>query len=286
MATYAIGDIQGCRESLERLLETLRFDPAVDRVWFVGDLVNRGPDSLGTLRLVRNQLGAAATTVLGNHDFHLLAVYAGQGRLKPDDTLQAVLDAEDGPELIDWLRQRPLMHVDPTLGWAMTHAGIPPVWSFDEARVRAEELHGALCRADDEATFAELLGDLFGNDPADWSPHLRGVDRLRYITNALTRMRFVDETGRLLLRYKGPPDEAPEGHHPWFEVRRNLRSDPDPLRLVTGHWSTLGYHDADGIRTIDTGCLWGGTLTAIVLDDPDAPPISLACPAPDSPPKD
>lgn len=281
MAVYAIGDIQGCREPLERLLEAIRFDPAADTLWFVGDLVNRGPDSVGALRLVRNQLGDRAVTILGNHDFHLMAVWYGKGVLKSDDTLRSVLDAEDGEELIDWLRQRPIMHTSQELGWAMVHAGIPPAWSFHEAERHAGELHRALL----EQEPTHLFGELFGNEPADWSPHLTGFDRLRYITNAFTRMRFVDTTGRLLLRFKGAPDEAPQGHRPWYEVRRELRSDTDPLRLVTGHWSRLGYYDGHGIRSIDTGCLWGGKLTAVRLDQEEAP-VSLQCPEPAETPRD
>ncbi len=275
MAVYAIGDIQGCREPLERLLEAVAFDPSEDRIWFVGDLVNRGPDSLGVLRLVKRQLGEAAVTVLGNHDIHLLAVWSGHGRLKSNDTLRAVLDADDGPELLEWLRRRPLMHLDAGLGYAMVHAGLPPGWSVDAARGYAEELEREL-RGDG---FNDLMGHIYGNRPNEWSDDLSGYDRLRYITNAFTRMRFTDADGALQLRYKGAPEGAPDGYIPWFETRRRLRSVPDPVTLVTGHWSRLGFHHQDGVLSIDTGCLWGGTLTAVRVDpEGEGKRVSLLCP--------
>ncbi|MBK1726218.1 symmetrical bis(5'-nucleosyl)-tetraphosphatase [Halorhodospira neutriphila] len=274
MATYAIGDIQGCREPLERLLERIRFDPAADRIWFVGDLVNRGPDSLGVLRLVRNQLGERAVTVLGNHDIHLMSVWSGHGRLKDADTLRGTLDAEDADELIEWLRFRPLMHVDEGLGYAMAHAGLPPAWSVAEAQLRARELESALRGA---IPFDDFMDNVYGNRPNEWSDELSGYDRLRFITNAFVRMRFTDSEGRLLLRYKGHPGKAPADHFPWFEVRRRLRASPDPLTVVTGHWSVLGFHRGEGVLSIDTGCQWGGTLTAVCLDDGAERVYSVDC---------
>ncbi|MFP4146722.1 MAG: symmetrical bis(5'-nucleosyl)-tetraphosphatase [Halorhodospira sp.] len=275
MATYAIGDIQGCCDPLKRLLEQLRFDPAQDRIWFVGDLVNRGPDSLGVLRLVRNELGERAITVLGNHDIHLLSVWCGQGSLKEADTLRSTLTAPDGEELIEWLRQRPLMHVDSDLGYALVHAGIPPVWSVAEAQRRAHELEVALRGG---IPLNELMANLYGDQPAEWSEELTGYDRLRYITNAFMRMRFVDDEGRLLLRYKGSPAQAPAGHHPWFVIRRRLRGPDDPVKLVTGHWALLGFHNGDGVLSIDTGCQWGHSLTAVRIDDGSETIHSLKCP--------
>lgn len=264
MATYAIGDIQGCREHLERLLDKVKFDTARDTIWFVGDLVNRGPDSLGVLRLVRNQLRERAITVVGNHDIHLMSVWSGHGRLKSSDTLKATLNAEDADELIDWLRRRPLMHLDEELGYAMIHAGIPPGWSVAEAQLRALELEEALRG---RIPFEELMDNIYGNLPSEWSEDLSGFDRLRYIANAFTRMRFTDSSGRLLLRFKGPPADAPQDHLPWFVTRQRLRSRRDPVKLVTGHWSRLGMHMDAGLLSIDTGCLWGQTLTAVRLDD-------------------
>ncbi len=275
MATYAIGDIQGCRERLERLLEQIRFDPAQDRIWFVGDLVNRGPDSLGALRLVRNQLGDGAVTVLGNHDIHLLSVWSGQGQLKEADTLRDVLEAPDGAELVEWLRHRPLIHVDESMGYALVHAGLPPAWSVVEAQQRARELEAVLRG---EIPMDELMANLYGDQPDAWSDDLAGYDRLRYITNAFMRMRFLDSQGRLLLRFKGSPAEAPASHYPWFTVRRRLRAEPDPVKLVTGHWSLLGFHNDRGVLSIDTGCQWGSHLTAVRIDDGSETAHSLKCP--------
>ncbi len=274
MATYAIGDIQGCCDALQRLLERLRYDPAQDRIWLVGDLVNRGPDSLGVLRLVRNQLGDRAITVLGNHDIHLLSVWSGVGRLKAADTLEEVLEAPDVEELLEWLRHRPLMHVDEGLGYAMVHAGLPPAWSMAEAQRLAPELEQALRGS---VPMAELMEKVFGDEPAEWHAELEGYDRLRFITNGLMRMRFVDAEGRLLLDYKGGPDRAPEGHYPWFQVRRRMRCEPDPAKLVTGHWAMLGFRDEPGVLSIDTGCQWGNTLTAVRLDDGSEAVYSLDC---------
>ena len=275
MATYAIGDIQGCCDPLKRLLERIRFDPAQDRIWFVGDLVNRGPDSLGVLRLVRNELGDRAVTVLGNHDIHLMSVWSGHGRLKSADTLRATLDAPDADELIEWLRHRPLMHVEEDLGYAMAHAGLPPAWSVAEGQLRARELEHALRGG---IPFNDLMDNIYGNLPTEWSDDLEGYERLRFITNAFMRMRFVDGQGRLLLRFKGRPGEAPEDHYPWFKARRRLRGGRDPVKLVTGHWSLLGFHNDDGVLSIDTGCQWGHTLTAVRLDDGSETAYSLKCP--------
>lgn len=274
MATYAIGDIQGCREHLERLLEKIRFDPAQDIIWFVGDLVNRGPDSLGVLRLVRNQLRERAITVIGNHDIHLMSVWSGHGRLKSSDTLRATIDAEDAGDLIDWLRRRPLMHLNEELGYAMIHAGIPPAWSVAEAQIRARELEEALRGG---IPFADFMDNIYGNLPNEWSEDLTGYERLRFITNAFTRMRFTDSSGRLLLRFKESPREAPDDHFPWFVTRQRLRSRRDPVKLVTGHWSRLGLHRDAGLLSVDTGCLWGNSLTAVRLDDGSEELVQVDC---------
>lgn len=262
MAVYCIGDIQGCNSELQRLLEQLQFDPQQDLIWFVGDIVNRGPESLDALRFVYS-LGDSAITILGNHDIHLLAAWRGHASLKPADTLQAVLDASDADELLHWLRRQPLMVEDAALGYAMLHAGLYPRWTLTEARTYAREAEAAL--AAPEAEFDAFMANLYGDRPDRWSPELTGWDRLRFIVNAFTRMRYCDAEGRLLMDYKGAPETRPHGYVPWFEVP-GRRPVGEPLTVVSGHWSTLGFEEGDGFVAIDTGCLWGGTLTAIRLD--------------------
>jgi bis(5'-nucleosyl)-tetraphosphatase (symmetrical) len=264
MATYAIGDIQGCCDEFEALLAQLRFDPARDRLWLTGDLVNRGPRSLDVLRRVK-RLGPAAITVLGNHDLHLLAVaLAPHERVKPQDTLGPILAAPDREELLKWLRLQPLLHHDATLGYTMIHAGLPPQWDLATAQSCAHELEHALR---DDARCIELFTHMYGDRPTRWSEDLRGVDRLRFITNCLTRLRFCRTDGTLELKFKGEIDSAPKGVLPWFRVPRKSRE----LRIVCGHWSALGYHDGDGVLSIDTGCVWGEKLCAIRLDRRTAP---------------
>ena len=259
MATYAIGDVQGCFNELQRLLDRIGFDRFRDTLWFTGDLVNRGPDSLQTLRFVQ-RLGENAVTVLGNHDLHLLAVAAGIGKFhKRSDTLDEVLNAPDREELLDWLRSRPLFHFDETLGTALLHAGLPPQWSIADAGRYAEEVEHVLQRGDDSEFFKHMYGD----EPDHWSDGLRGWDRLRFIVNSLTRMRYCTEKGRIDLRSKGKPGTQPEGFLPWFEIP-NRRS--RGTRVICGHWSTLGLRIMGDVCAIDTGCLWGGQLTAIRLD--------------------
>lgn len=259
MTTYAIGDVQGCFDSLMRLLESIHFDASHDTLWFVGDLVNRGPRSLDVLRFVHG-LGPRAITVLGNHDLHLLAVYDG-GQVRRNDTLADVLAAPDCAALMDWLAQQPLMHVDRGLGFTMTHAGIPSLWHFDEANARAREIESVL-RGSDRGAF---LRAMYGNEPARWTDTLTGTDRLRVITNYFTRMRVVDDNCGLDLNFKEAQDAIPAGYHPWFVdyLERDLQT-----RLVFGHWAALdGRCDVPGIFAIDTGCVWGGKLTALRLVD-------------------
>ena len=271
MATYAIGDIQGCGEALHELLALIDFDPAADRLWFTGDLVNRGPDSLEVLRYVKS-LGDRAVTVLGNHDIHLLAVWAGYAEQKRKDSLQPVLDAPDCDELMHWLRRQPLLHEDAELGYVMVHAGIHPSWNLDTARRCAAEVEAALGGDNPDPYFAHLYGD----QPDRWSDKLAGEERLRFITNVFTRMRYCDKTGRLLHDCKESPEEAPTGYLPWYTVpgRRTTASDPT---IIFGHWSTLGYRDERNILALDTGCLWGGQLTAVRLDLPRPARTSLPC---------
>jgi bis(5'-nucleosyl)-tetraphosphatase (symmetrical) len=268
MAVYAIGDLQGCYEEFRELLERLEFEPTRDRLWLTGDLVNRGPGSLEALRFVKS-LGPAASVVLGNHDLHLLALASNPARRpRKSDTLSEVLEAPDRDELLAWLTRLPLVHVDAELGWAMVHAGLPPEWDLALARTCAEEVSAALL-ADPVAFFA----DMYGDQPDRYSPALAGADRLRFTVNCLTRLRLCAPDGRLLLEYKGPLSKAPPGAVPWFRVpgRATARD-----RIVFGHWSALGYYDADGVLGLDTGCAWGGTLTARRLDGPGGP-VEVAC---------
>jgi bis(5'-nucleosyl)-tetraphosphatase (symmetrical) len=270
MPTYAIGDIQGCCDELEILLERIEFEPGRDRLWLVGDLVNRGPRSLDVLRLVR-RLGSAVTTVLGNHDLHLLAVALTPGeRLKPKDTLGEIFAAPDRDELLDWLRRQPILHHDSALNYTMIHAGLAPDWDFEQARACAAELEAALRDAD---AARELFAHMYGDQPDRWSDDLKGMERLRFITNCFTRLRFVRRDGRLALKHKGTIADAPPELVPWFRAPERRTRD---LRIVCGHWSALGYYEGDGVLSIDTGCVWGSSLCAVRLDE-RAPPVHVPC---------
>lgn len=257
MAIYAIGDIQGCYDSFRRLLDLCRFDPVLDRLWLVGDLVNRGPRSLETLRFVRS-LGAAATTVLGNHDLYLLMVAEGFGKRGKDDTLGSILTAPDRDELIAWLRCQPLMHLEQ--GFAMVHAGLLPQWKVKKARKLAAEVETAL----QGKNYRELLANMWGSEPAAWDDDLSGWARLRVIINAMTRMRFCSPAGVMEFRTKGEVSNAPEGYLPWFDVPGRKSAD---TVLVTGHWSALGLKVTPNLLSLDSGCLWGGHLTAMRLPE-------------------
>jgi bis(5'-nucleosyl)-tetraphosphatase (symmetrical) len=258
MATYAIGDIQGCFNSLQRLLALCAFDPAKDRLWLVGDLVNRGPKSLETLRFIKG-LGEAAITVLGNHDLYLLMVSAGGAKHRgKDDTLQAILDAPDCRELLDWLRQQPLCHVEN--GYCLVHAGLLPQWTVAQARRLSQEVEAMLQGAD----YPALMANLWGSQPDAWTEALSGWPRLRVIVNAMTRMRFCTESGVMNFTAKGETTNAPAGFMPWFEVPHRQSADSV---LVTGHWSALGLKLTDQLLALDSGCLWGGHLTALRLED-------------------
>jgi bis(5'-nucleosyl)-tetraphosphatase (symmetrical) len=272
MALYAIGDLQGCNDELGALLKALRFSADRDRLWFVGDLVNRGPDSLGVLRRIRS-LGDAATVTLGNHDLHLLAVAFGSARVRSDDTLTETLAAPDRDALLEWLATRPLFHEDQALNVCMLHAGLAPQWDLTLARQCAREVENVLQR-DPQKLFERLYGD----QPDRWDPALEGEGRLRFIVNCFTRLRYVDADGRLALRVKGPPKKAQsQSLIPWFEAREARWRG---ARLVFGHWSTLGFFNNDDVTGLDTGCVWGGTLTALRLDDPGARPVQVPCAAP------
>jgi len=263
MATWAIGDIQGCYDELVRLLDAIHYDPARDTLWFCGDLVNRGGQSLATLRLIRS-LNERTIVTLGNHDLSLLAVAvrSEQDQAKVNPELREVLFAPDRNELLDWLRHRSLIHVDRALGYVMVHAGFAPRWNVEEAERIAREIETRL-RGND---YKRLLRQMFGNRPDTWSTKLRGVERLRAGINMLTRLRFCDVRGRIAFGEKGAPGTQKPGLYPWFEVPGQARRD---LRIVCGHWSTLGLFAGLGIYAIDTGCVWGGTLTAMRLDSED-----------------
>jgi len=267
LAVYAVGDIQGCTDELRALLDRLHFDPAADRLWLTGDLVARGPDSVGSLRYVR-ALGGAAITVLGNHDLHLLATAAGHGPGKLDAGARQVLEAPDRDELLDWLRHRPLLHTDLRLGWTLLHAGLPPQWDLDTAATCAAEVEAALA-ADPDRLFEAMYGD----EPQRWSPSLAGTARQRFTINCLTRLRYVSQDGTLLLKPKGAPSQAPAGAIPWF--RHPARASAG-RRIVFGHWSTLGLLRADDVLCLDGGCVGGGSLCGSRLDR-DEPPVCLDC---------
>lgn len=268
MAVYAIGDVQGCFDDLQRLLAHIRFDPAADHLWFVGDIVNRGPHSLETLRFVHG-LGERAVTVLGNHDLHLIAAAHDHPLGRGDHTLDDILAAPDRAELIEWLCRRPMLHHDAGLGFTMVHAGLPPQWDLAQAQVCAQEVEQVLRGAQRRA----FIGRMYGNKPNRWSSHLEGWDRLRFSVNCFTRMRYCDTAGRLDLKSKGPPGTQPQGQLPWFEVPGRASHS---LNIVFGHWSTLGSCTAAGVYATDTGCLWGGALTALRLDGP-VQRISVPC---------
>jgi bis(5'-nucleosyl)-tetraphosphatase (symmetrical) len=253
VATYAIGDVQGCFDELQLLLERVSFQRMKDTLWFVGDLVNRGPKSLETLRFVR-ALGRRAVSVLGNHDLHLVTQHEGFERRRKDDTFDDVLHAPDAKELVGWLRTRPMMHMEG--GWAMVHAGLLPQWTVERALALAKEVERALAAP----TYREFLSNMYGSEPAEWRDSLAGWDRLRVIVNAMTRLRFCTPAGRMEFSAKG--DTPPAGHVPWFELRA-----AEEAALAFGHWSALGLKLADRYAALDSGCVWGGMLTALRLED-------------------
>ncbi|GGD35684.1 Bis(5'nucleosyl)-tetraphosphatase, ApaH [Pseudoxanthomonas indica] len=269
MAVWAIGDLQGCYDATQRLLEKLRFDPAQDRLWFCGDLVNRGGQSLETLRLVHS-LREQSVVVLGNHDLSLLAI----GERTPDEQrkvnqdLQRVVLADDARVLLDWLRGQKLVHVDRSLGWMMIHAGLAPQWTSALAERYAQEveqqLHGN--------GYRKLFRNMYGDKP-NWSSGLAGYDRARAIINVLTRMRYCTPRGRMAIEEKGAPGTQAQGLYPWYEVPGRAARD---LKIVCGHWSTLGLMIGHGVHAIDTGAVWGGKLTALQLDTDDVRLVQVA----------
>jgi bis(5'-nucleosyl)-tetraphosphatase (symmetrical) len=259
MATYAVGDVQGCYGALSCVLERAGFERARDHLWLVGDLVNRGPESLDVLRFVHS-LGNRARVVLGNHEIHLLAVAAGERRLKPSDTLDAILAAPDRPVLLGWLAQQPLLYVDRDVGYCMSHAGIPPQWDLVEAQAMAQEaerwlaLHG----------YGQIATPS-REEAVELAPGQDEATRARVIVSYFTRMRVCTPSGVLDLRFKGPADQAPPGHLPWFAHSARKTANE---RIVFGHWAALeGKVDAANVFALDTGCAWGRSLTLMRLDD-------------------
>ena len=268
MAVYAIGDIQGCYSALLELLDRLRFDASQDRLWLVGDLVNRGPQSAEVLRFVMSLPGTVA--VLGNHDLHLLAVAAGKAKMRTGDTLEGILSSPDREPMLDWLRRRPLLHHDADLGYTLIHAGLVPQWSLHQAMDLAQEAEIAI-RA---SVSNDLFDTLYGDQPDRWDDSLAGHDRLRVIINAFTRLRYCDPTGRMLIRASGAPGTQPAPFLPWFKIpQRRSRN----ACIVFGHWSTLGLCQDDGVISLDSGCLWGGQLSAVRLDAGMTGFVSVPC---------
>jgi bis(5'-nucleosyl)-tetraphosphatase (symmetrical) len=258
VSIYAIGDIQGCYQQLRNLLQQIAFKPGRDRLWIAGDLVNRGPESLETLRYLYS-LRKHCTTVLGNHDLHLLAVAHSCATVKRKDSLQPVLKAHDKETLLSWLQRHPLLHYDQKLGFAMVHAGIPPHWSMNYALKRAHEVEQVLR----SPKYKHFLRHMYGNEPSRWHPGLQGMERLRMITNYFTRMRFCNSQGRLNLECKLGPEKAPKGYIPWYEHRYRLCCS---INIIFGHWAALeGKAESRHVYALDTGCVWGKHLTAMNL---------------------
>ena len=257
MATYAIGDVQGCYEPLQRLIQHIRFDPAFDRLWFVGDLVNRGPDSLSVLRYIKN-LGDRAIAVLGNHDLFLLAVSEGIATVRPEDTLHEILAAPDREELLTWVRHQRIFYREGA--FAMVHAGLLPQWAIDEAEELAHEVEAGL----QSPAYRDTLRALYPSKHLQWSPDLTGPTRLATIIKVLTRLRACSPDGRMESSYNGHPDRIPSGYFPWFQIKdRKHRG----TTIVCGHWAALGLHCEDHLLSIDSGCVWGRQLTAVRLED-------------------
>ena len=274
MATYAIGDLQGCFFSFKDLLKKIQFNPAHDRLWFVGDLINRGPGSLGVMRwMLEHQ--SSVVTVLGNHDLHTLVVAEGFVSAHRSDTIQSLLDAPDAPELLGWLRQQPLVHFEH--GYLMVHAGLLPEWTVDQALTLAAEVNVAL----QAPNYREFLQHMYGNDPKRWDDGLTGWDRLRVITNAMTRLRICSTEGEMEFKFKGELENIPNGYQPWFDLTQRASVNTP---IVFGHWSALGLQHKNNVYSLDTGCLWGGHLSAMRLEDrqifqvpchPDDAPLKL-----------
>ena len=271
MATFVIGDVQGCFDELQRLLEQINFNPESDQLWFAGDLVNRGPQSLEVLRYVKS-LGDSAVTVLGNHDLHLLATVSNGGSFKGKSCLAPLMKAKDRDDLLDWLCLQPLMHTDPRFDYVLVHAGLPPQWDLTQALACAQEMESVLADRDRRKQFFKVM---YGDKPHTWSEDLGGLDRLRFITNCFTRLRYCTAKGRLALGEKGAPGSQGKGIVPWFKVPGRKSAN---VKILFGHWSMLGYHHEENTWALDTGCLWGGELSALRIDSHIPELISIHSP--------
>ena len=260
MATYAVGDIQGCYDSLLCVLDQCQFNPSVDKLWVAGDIVNRGPKSLKTLRFLHS-LGDAVVAVLGNHDLHLLATAFGCRSYNNRDTLEKILKAPDRDQLLHWMMHRKLVHHDPGLGFTMVHAGIPPQWSIEDALQRAAEIEAIL----QGKKFERYFETLYGNKPDKWDDDLKGPDRWRVITNYFTRMRFCTKKGRLELTCTQPATSPPKGFAAWYSFENRVAKND---RILFGHWASLqGVTNTPNVFALDTGCVWGGQLSMMRLED-------------------
>ncbi len=258
MAIYAIGDLQGCFSELEQLLSEIEFSPQLDQLWFVGDLVNRGPQSLDTIEFIRALPQQNVKCVLGNHDIHLIACHAGIKNCKPNSSLNQILNSKQAEDIVFWLRQQPLLHACHELNWVMVHAGFLPEWDLKTALECASEVEQQL-RSDQ---YADFLKYAYGNQPDKWDKNLRGRDRSRIILNAFTRLRMCDQQGRMNFDYKGPLGMQPKHLHAWFELPRNSAD----INIIFGHWSALGLVNKSNLLALDTGCIWGNELTAARID--------------------
>ena len=270
---YLVGDVQGCDDALQRLLAELAFSPSRDRLVLLGDLVNRGPASRGVLQRVA-ALGNAAVSLLGNHDLHLLAVAHGARLARKGDTLADILDAPDAAAHIDWLRHQRLAHLES--GWLCVHAGVVPQWSTAQALALAAEVQDVLRGPD----LRDWLPQMYGDEPARWSDHLQGDARLRFVVNALTRLRFCTADGTLDLKTKDGAGAAPAGHWAWFDVPGRATSQQ---AMAFGHWSTLGLVNRPLLLATDTGCVWGGSLTAVRVDGGRRDVLQVPCAQPQRP---
>lgn len=277
MAIYAIGDVQGCIDPLHALLNKINYHAGADQLWFTGDLVNRGPQSLAVLRLVKSLPNTIS--VLGNHDLHLLAVASGHATRKKNDTFDDVLSAPDCDQLLSWLRACPLLHHDAALDCVLVHAGVLPQWSLSKAISLAAEASEMIKHSDRNDLFANMYGDA----PKHWHDELVGWSRLRITINAFTRLRYCDADGDLDLDFKGRPGKQPPHLLPWFQAPGRMMRD---TKIIFGHWSTLGRWSADGVIALDSGCLWGGRLTAVRLDADALQFTDVACPQARTPSSD
>jgi len=271
MSTYVVGDIQGCFDELQELVEYISFNPKKDQLWFVGDLVNRGPKSLETLRWVKS-LGNSAVTVLGNHDLHLLAIHAGVKEIKNSSSLFPVVQADDFDELMEWLRLQPFIKFNKQLNFAMVHAGLAPQWTLKDAMRYSKEVETVL-RSN---KYKDFLNNMYGDLPNQWDERLKGWNRLRTITNFMTRVRYCTNKGVMSFSDKGPPGTQSTTMKPWYELPSRKSQD---TTVVFGHWSTLGYKHKNNIIATDTGCLWGGLLTAIKIEQDNLTIYQTPCEA-------